>query len=88
VILTLKTFALYTKKRSHFHSGTVRANAFFRIDLFNDNRGTVSAFDFFGGKRTILGKNNGIILLISTFDLSSFCILICHVTVQKDAKFA
>jgi len=56
--------------------------------LFKDNRGTVSAFDFFGGKRTILGKNNGIILLISTFDLSSFCILICHVTVQKDAKFA
>jgi hypothetical protein len=30
--------------------GTVRANAFFRIDFFLNNRGTVRAFDFFSLK--------------------------------------
>jgi hypothetical protein len=33
------------QKRPLFHYGAARANAFFRIDLFLNNRGTVRAFE-------------------------------------------
>ena len=33
------------QKRPIFHYGAARANAFFRIDLFLNNRGTVRAFE-------------------------------------------
>jgi hypothetical protein len=34
----------FIPKRTDFHFGTVRANAFYRIDLFYDSCGTVRAF--------------------------------------------
>jgi hypothetical protein len=40
----------FLQKRSDLYFGTVRSNAFFRIYLYLDNRGTVRAFDFFRGK--------------------------------------
>jgi hypothetical protein len=33
------------QKRSDFHYGTARANALLKSDLFQDNRGTVRAFE-------------------------------------------
>jgi hypothetical protein len=41
----------FLQKRPIFHYGTVRANAFIRIDLFYDNRGTVRAFEINQSKR-------------------------------------
>jgi hypothetical protein len=35
----------YYKNAQIFYYGTVRANAFLRTDLFEDNRGTVRAFE-------------------------------------------
>jgi hypothetical protein len=43
-------FALFTKLPI-FHYGTARANAFLRIDLFKDNRGTVRDFEINQSKR-------------------------------------
>jgi hypothetical protein len=41
----------FLQKRPIFHYGTARANAFIRIDLFLDNRGTVRAFEINHSKR-------------------------------------
>jgi hypothetical protein len=41
----------FLQKRPIFHYGTARPNAFFRIDLFKNNRGTVRAFEINQSKR-------------------------------------
>jgi hypothetical protein len=41
----------FLQKRSDFHYGTACTNAFFIIDLFKDNRGTVRAFEINQSKR-------------------------------------
>jgi hypothetical protein len=64
-------FALFTNAQILYY-GTARANAFYRIGLLKDNRGTVRAFEIIQSKRlNVLNFKYGTVRAFDFFSLKT-----------------